>query len=86
MQVVHLDAQFTQIVGQVLGHTLGQRRDQDTLTLLDPLVDLADQIVHLTLHRLDHDLRIDDAGGSDDLLHNLLAALQLVGTRGRWCR
>jgi hypothetical protein len=57
-----------QVVGEVLGHLLGQRGDQDPLVLLGAGADLVDQVVDLALGRLDHDLGVDEAGRSDDLL------------------
>ena len=82
VEVVYLDVQFAQIVGQVLGHALGQCGDQHALAPSHPLVDLPHQIVHLPLHRLDDDSGIHDASGADDLLHHLLALFHFVGAGG----
>jgi hypothetical protein len=82
VQVAHLDAQLEQVVGEVLGHLLGERGDQHPLVALGALADLVDQVVDLALGRLDDDLGVDQAGGADDLLHELPAgAGELVGTR-----
>ena len=54
-----LDSQLRQVVGQVLGHALGQRCHQRSLAALNTAADLADEIVHLALGRLDDDLWID---------------------------
>ena len=68
-----------QVVGQVLGHLLGEGRDQRALAALDPHADLLEQVVDLALGRPDRDRRVDDAGRADELLDDLLAAaLQLV--------
>ncbi len=75
VEVMNLDAQLTQIARQVLGHTLGERGDQYTLTPSYPHVDLAHQVIHLALDRSDDDLGIYDAGGADDLLDDLLVVL-----------
>ena len=68
MQVFDLDATFEQIIGQILGHLLGQRRDERTLVLRHAVLDLREQIVDLPFDRPHLDLRIDQAGRADDLL------------------
>ena len=69
VQVAHPHAGLLQVVGEVLGHALGERGDQHPLALLArPLTDLAEQVVDLALDRADLDHRIDQAGGPDDLL------------------
>ena len=85
MQVLHPHAVLEQVVRQVLCHALGQRRDQDPLLPLGPLLDLAHQVVDLPLRGLDDDLGIDESGRSDDLLDDVALHLgQLVGAgRGR---
>ena len=80
VQVAHPDAHLQQIVGEVLGHLLGQRGHQHPLVTLGAGSDLADQVVDLPLGGLDHDLRIHQAGRADHLLDELAAGLgQLVG-------
>ena len=84
VQVAHPDTQFQQIVGEVLGHLLGQRRHQDPLVRFGALADLADQIVDLALGRLHHDFRVDQTGRANHLLDELPGRLaQLIGARGR---
>jgi len=83
MQVADLDAQLMEVVREVLGHLLGERRDEHPLAALDPTLDAVHQIVDLALGGMDLDARIDDAGRADELLHHLLAALELVGTGRR---
>ena len=39
MEVADADAHFFQIVRQIFGHLLGQRRDQDSFVLIGPLAD-----------------------------------------------
>ena len=68
MQVAGADAVLQQVVGEVLGHLLGQGGDQDPLVALGPEPDLAHQVVDLALGRLDDHLRVDQAGGPDQLL------------------
>ncbi len=72
-----------QVVGQVLGHLLGQGRDERALAALDAAADLLEEVVDLALGRADRDLRVDDAGRADELLDDPLAALQLVRPRRR---
>nr|BFE89063.1 hypothetical protein GCM10020093_116640 [Planobispora longispora] len=80
VQVAHPDAELQQVVGEVLGHLLGQRGDQDPLVLLGARADLVDQVVDLGRGRLDDDLGVDQAGRADDLLDHLaLDPAQLVG-------
>ena len=82
VQVVHLDAHLAQIIGQVLRHLFGQHGDQRSLLLLDALVELAQQVVHLPLGGPHLDGRIDQPGRPDDDLDRLLRALLLVGPGG----
>ena len=73
-----------QIVGQLLGHALGQRGHQRALVTPGALADLVHQVVDLALGRPDLNLRIEQAGGPDDLLHHLRECFSLVGAgRGR---
>ena len=51
VQVLDLDAQLLQVVGEVLGHLLGERGDERALAALDPLADLVHQVVDLALGR-----------------------------------
>ena len=84
MEVLHPDAEPFVVGGQVLRHPLGQGRHEDPLALRRPLADLAEQVVHLVGHGLDDDLRVHEARGPDDLLHDLPVGLsQLVGRRRR---
>ena len=83
VEVADPHALVEEVVGEVLGHLLRQRGDQDALVLLDARVDLVEQVVDLALGRLEHDLQVDQPGGPDDLLDHTLG-LRLVGTGG--CR
>jgi hypothetical protein len=84
VQVAHPDAVLEQVVGEVLGHLLGQRGDQHPLVPIGPQLDLVHQIVDLALGGLDHDLGIDQPGRPDHLLDELaLGLLQLPGAGGR---
>ena len=83
VEVLDLHAQFLQVVRQVLGHLLGQGRDQSALAALDPTADLLEQVVDLALGRADGDLWVDDASRPDELLDVPLAALQFIRPRRR---
>src|ERR1700678_4278012 len=75
VQVAGADAVLEQVVGEVLGHLLGQGGDQDALVALGPQPDLLEQVVDLALGRLDDHLRGDQAGGPDHLLDHVAADL-----------
>src|SRR5690606_3849792 len=49
VQVMDFDAHFEQVIGQVLGHALGQRGDERALADLDATGDLAEQVINLAL-------------------------------------
>ena len=53
VEVLDLDAQLLEVVGQVLGHLLGQRRHEGALATLDAAADLLEQVVDLALGRAD---------------------------------
>lgn len=67
-----------EVVGEVLGHLLGEGGDQDALVLLGAGADLVHQVVDLALGGLDDDLGVDQAGGADDLLDDAVPARELV--------
>ena len=81
VEVLDLDAELREVVGEVLGHLLGQGRDERPLAALDPAPDLLEQVVDLALGRPDGDPRVDDAGRPDELLDDPLALLELVRAR-----
>ncbi len=59
------------IIRQVLCHFLGKRGHEHPLAAFSALVYLSQQIVHLPGNGADHHLRVQQAGGPDDLLHDL---------------
>ena len=86
VEVADPDALVEQVVGEVLGHLLGQRRDEDPLVAPGAQRDLVDEVVDLALGRLEHDLGVDQAGRPDDLLDRRPGRCglgQLVGTGRR---
>ena len=83
--MVHIpaaDAGIGEVIGQIFRHFLGQGGHQAALALGDLGVDLADQIVDLTLHRANEDFRVQQTRGPDDLFHHLPRPLPLVITGG----
>ncbi len=82
VQVAAPHADLREVVGQLLGHALGQRRHEDALAAAGGLADDRQQVVDLALDRPDLDDRVEQAGRADDLLHDLAAgALELLGGR-----
>ena len=84
MQVPRADAGVHQVVGEVLGHALGERGDDDALVGVHAPADLAHQVVHLILGGPHLHLGVDEPRGPDDLLHHArrVVLLELAG-RGR---
>ena len=78
MQVVGTDADLAEIVGQVLGHLLGQRGDECALATLGAGLDLADEIVDLAVGTAHLHIGIEQSGGADELLDNLGGVVALV--------
>ena len=71
VQVADLDPRLAQIVGQILGHLLGEGGDQAALVPLDAPAHLRDEVVDLPVRLLDLDGRIDQTRRPDDLLDDL---------------
>ena len=57
-----------QVVGEVLGHPLGEGRDEDALVLLFALADFIQEVVHLPRDGPDFHLRVHQSGRPNDLL------------------
>ena len=72
MQIAHLDTRFLQVIGKVFRHLFGQSRDEHSFILLDPQLDLGQQVIDLPLKRPNLNLRIQQPGRPDDLLRHLL--------------
>ena len=82
VEVVDPDSHLLKVVGQLLGHTLGEGRYQASLFPLHPGLYLLQEVVDLTPGGLDGDGGVQEAGGPDHLLHHLLAHLHFVGDPG----
>ena len=84
MHVVDLNAGIKQMVGQVLGHALGERGHQHALLAGNALANLVLKIVNLPTNRTHIDLGVEQTGRTNDLLNVVLAHPQLiVARRGR---
>ena len=81
MHVVDLNAGIKQVVGQVLGHALGQRGHQHALFAGNALANLVLKIVNLPTNRTHIDLGVEQTGRTNDLLNVILAHSQLIVTR-----
>ena len=75
VHVAHAHAVLVQILGEVLGHALGQRRHQRAVAAARDLLDLAEHVVDLAARRADLDRRIDEAGRADHLFDEYAAGL-----------
>ena len=83
MQISDLDPVLVQIVGQVLGHPLGQRRNQHAFVLGRAQIDLGEQVIDLRLRLTHLEHGVDQPGRSHELLHHLPRMLVLVVGRRR---
>ena len=84
VQIAHLDAVFSQVLSELLGHALGQGGDEHALGLLHAQTDFLQHIVHLRAGWAHFNFWIDQARGAHQLLHHLAAVLLFVlGGRGR---
>ena len=72
MQVSHSQTLFEEVVGEILGHLLGEGGHEDAVTHFDSLGDILHEVVDLTLGRLHDHLRVDQPGRSHDLFHDLI--------------
>ena len=80
VQVPGANPHLQEIVGQVLGHLLGDGGDQHPLVRRRPPADLGQQIVDLSPSGPDDDLGVHQAGGADQEFHGLRTAPALEGT------
>ena len=68
MHVADLEPGLVEIFGQVLGHALGQRGDQDAVAAAHRLPGLVDHVVDLAFDRPHLHRRVDQPGRADHLL------------------
>ena len=73
-----------QILGKLLGHTLGKCRHQHALVALTALLNLFHQVINLILRRTHLNFRIKESRRTDELLHDdtLSLAKLIVGRCG----
>ena len=83
VQVGRADAGFAEVFRKVLSEAFGDGRHQRALIALAALTHFGDQILDLAGGRANHDHRINDAGGADELLGTGFFRLGLVLRRRR---
>ena len=83
VHVAAADADLGVVVGEVLGHALGEGGDEDALVDGGAGADLGEEVVDLALDGADFDLGVDEAGGADDLFDDDAGGLgEFVGAGG----
>ncbi len=85
MQVAHPNSVFSQVLGEVLGHALGQRGHQHAIAELDALVNLGHEVVDLRTNRSDLHHRVDQTGWAHHQLGDFAGRLAYL-IRTRRCR
>ena len=70
VHVAAADADLGVVVGEVLGHALGEGGDEDALVYGGAVADLCEEVVDLALDGADFDLGVREACGADDLFDN----------------
>ena len=83
MQVAHLHACFRQEIGEILRHFLRECRDEDALVDLLPLMDLAQEVIHLSFDGTHFDGRIQEPRRADDLLGQICLHAHFIRPRRR---
>ena len=73
---------FEQVVGEILGHLLGEGGHQNPLIVGGPFLHIPHEIVDLAFGRADDHLWIDESGRSDDLLDDGCGLATLPVARG----
>ena len=66
---------------QILCHLLGKGSDQHPFVPLGPSPDFLHKVVDLPFHRANLHPGVQQSGGADDLLHDVVRPLPLVGPR-----
>ena len=83
MHVIRTDASLREILCQIFCHPFRQCCHEDALFSLHTFPNLADEMVDLVFHRMDANLRIDEACRADQLLGNLRAVFDFIIPRCR---
>ena len=71
VQIAHLDPVFAQVVGELLGHALGERGDENTLPALDAQADFLQHVIHLVGGWAHFDFGVDQPRRAHNLVHDL---------------
>ena len=82
MDVGDLDVAFFEVIGEILGHTFGERGDQGALVLGDAAVNFLHQVINLALGGAHFNFRVQEAGGADDLFGGFGRVGEFVFARG----
>src|SRR5262249_61313119 len=84
MEVPAANSNFRVVLGQILGHSLGQRGYQNALILLGTQTDLMKEIVDLAANGSHFNFRIRQTCGANDLLdEHTSGPCQLIRTGRR---
>src|SRR5262245_56265440 len=83
MQVAAADSDFRVVLGEVLGHPLGERGHKNTLILLRPRSNFLTEVVELAPHGTYLDGGIRQSRRPNDLLDNDSSSLRQLIRSGR---
>ena len=79
MHIGSADIEPLEVVAQFLGHAFGQRGHQGAFATLDAQLYLLNEVIDLSLRRTHDDLRVEQAGGADELFgDDTLALVEFV--------
>ena len=81
VQVAYADTVLIEVLGEIFGHPLGQRRHQHPLARRDRDADLLEEVVHLGRCRPNVHRRVDKARGPYQLFNDAARAFALVRSR-----
>ena len=70
VEILDVDADAAQVIGQFLGGALGERRHEYALLRVGAFAAFLDEIVNLALERLERDFRVNQAGRAHDQFHD----------------
>ena len=73
MKIAHLNLEATQVLGELLRHSLGERRHENPFAAFYPALNLANEVIDLPFRRANLDGRIQQTRGPNNLFDNLTA-------------
>ena len=82
VEVAHPHARLLQIRGKLFCHALCEGCDDHALLTCDSFLNASHEVIDLSCSWHDSNLWINDAGGADELLHDLIRMRELVAPRG----